>query len=63
MKLPGAREGLALVIAFAGIVSATSGEVWMCTFPGLISTMTVKERFRSSRSRCAAGRDDDLPHY
>jgi len=45
MKLLGAREGLALIITFAGIVSATSGEVWMCTFPGLISTMTVKERF------------------
>ena len=45
MKLLGAREGLALVITFAGIVSARSAEVWMCTFPGLISTMTVKERF------------------
>ena len=45
MKLLGAREGLAFVITFAGIVSATSGEVWVCTFPGLISTMTVKERF------------------
>ena len=45
MKLLGAREGLALVITFADIVSATSGEVWVCTFPGLISTMTVKERF------------------
>jgi len=45
MKLPGAREGLAVVMTLAGIVSATSGEVWVCTFPGLISTMTVKERF------------------
>ena len=45
MKFLGAREGLALVITFAGIVSARSAEVWMCTFPGLISTMTVKERF------------------
>ena len=45
MKLLGAREGLALVITFAGIVSARSAEVWMCTFPGLISTVTVKERF------------------
>ena len=45
MKFLGAREGLALVIIFAGIVSARSAEVWMCTFPGLISTMTVKERF------------------
>jgi len=45
MKLPGVREGLALVIGFAGIVSATADEVWVCTFPGLISTMTVKERF------------------
>jgi len=45
MKLPGAREGLALVIVFAGIVSAAANEVWVCTFPGLISTMTVKERF------------------
>jgi hypothetical protein len=45
MKLPGAREGLAVIMTFAGIVSATSGEVWVCTFPGLISTMTVKERF------------------
>ena len=45
MKLPGAREGLALVMTFAGIASATANEVWVCTFPGLISTMTVKERF------------------
>src|SRR5204863_5422651 len=45
MKLLGAREGLAFVIAFAGSVSAASDEVWMCTFPGLISTVTVKERF------------------
>ena len=45
MKLPGAREGLAAVMTLAGIVSATSAEVWVCTFPGLISTMTVKERF------------------
>ena len=45
MKLPGAREGLALVVTFAAVVSATADEVWVCTFPGLISTMTVKERF------------------
>jgi hypothetical protein len=45
MKLLGAREGLALVMTFAGIASATANEVWVCTFPGLISTMTVKERF------------------
>ena len=45
MKLPGAREGLAVVMTLAGIAPATSGEVWVCTFPGLISTMTVKERF------------------
>lgn len=46
MKLLGAGEGLALVITFAGIASATANEVWMCTFPGLISTMTVRERFK-----------------
>ena len=45
MKLPGAREGLALVVTFAAVVSATANEIWVCTFPGLISTMTVKERF------------------
>ena len=45
MKLPGVRECLALVMTFAGVVSASSGEVWLCTFPGLISAMTVKERF------------------
>jgi hypothetical protein len=36
---------LALIMTFVGIVSATANEVWICTFPGLISTMTVKERF------------------
>src|SRR5256885_8085963 len=45
MKLLVARGGLALVVTLAGIVSATADEVWVCTFPGLISTMTVKERF------------------
>ena len=36
---------LALIMTFVGIVPATANEVWICTFPGLISTMTVKERF------------------
>ena len=45
MKLLGTREGLALVIAFAGTAPATADEVWVCTFPGLISKVTVRERF------------------
>jgi hypothetical protein len=32
-------------MTFAGMVSATANEAWVCTFPGLISPMTVKERF------------------
>jgi hypothetical protein len=36
---------LALAMTFVGIVSVTANEIWTCTFPGLISTMTVKERF------------------
>jgi len=36
---------LGLVMTFDGIAAAATNEVWVCTFPGLISTMTVKERF------------------
>jgi hypothetical protein len=40
MKLLAAHLAL-----FAAIVPANAAETWICTFPGLISTMTVKERF------------------
>jgi hypothetical protein len=33
------------LVLFAGVVPAGAAETWNCTFPGLISTMTVKERF------------------
>jgi hypothetical protein len=36
---------LAHVAVLAGIVPAAAAENWVCTFPGLISTMTVIERF------------------
>ena len=36
---------LALIITFARTAPATADEVWVCTFPGLISKVTVRERF------------------
>lgn len=36
---------LAHVVLVAGMLPAAAAESWVCTFPGLISTMTVMERF------------------
>src|SRR3954471_13860663 len=36
---------LAHGMLLAGIVPAAAAETWICTFPGLISPMTVIERF------------------
>lgn len=36
---------LACIVLVAGIAPAVAGEAWICTFPGIISPVTVRERF------------------
>ena len=36
---------LACIVVVAGIAPALAAETWVCTFPGIISPVNVRERF------------------